>query len=63
MEIYTLPAALHFCAKTRVFPVGRDPLLSSLRKKEKEKEEGMVNYMDGGSWPHRQRQGDEKMQL
>lgn len=61
MEIYTLPAALHFCAKTRVFPVGRDPLLSSLRKKEKE--EGMVNYMDGGSRPHRQRQGDEKMQL
>lgn len=49
MEIYTLPAALHFCAKTRVFPVGWDPLHSSLRKKEKE--EGTVNYIDGGNCP------------
>lgn len=46
MEIYTLPAALHFCAKIYIFPVGQDPLHSSLRKKEKE--EGTVNYVDRG---------------
>lgn len=41
-----MPAALHFCAKTPVFPVGRDPLPSSLRKKE-----GIVNCRDGGNSP------------
>lgn len=44
-----MPAALHFCARTRVIPVGLDPLHSSPRKKGKE--EGMVNYMDRGSGP------------
>lgn len=44
-----MPAALHFCAKTRVFPVGWDPLHSSPRKREKE--EGTVNYMDRGNGP------------
>lgn len=44
-----MPAAFHFCAKTRVFPVGWDPLHPFLMKKEKE--EGMVNYMDRGNGP------------
>lgn len=49
MEMYASPAALHLCAKTRVLPVGWDPLHSSLRNKKKE--EGMANYMDRGNGP------------
>lgn len=61
MDVYTLPAALHFCAKARVFPLGPDPLHSSLRKEGEKEEGGTVSYTDRGNGPHRQRQADEKM--
>ena len=50
MEIYTLPAALHFCAKTHVFPVGWTGS-TALSPGGEEREEGTVNYMDRGNGP------------